>query len=215
MLDLLIFLSNIAIGVATLVAILFIIAFKKLSKSLKLLAIYFIVSAIVDLLSILPAFSNNNLFISHIFSIFEFVILTILFRYLYKKLGAKIELLYVLIPGIILFILNSIYIQSLTSYASITSAISSGIIVIYCIYYFYLTMDLKTYVHTKWIIAILFIYHTTLIIVNLFSNKLIEMNFEASQLVWIVRISIILILKILLLYQVILIYKEKKLIPFK
>ncbi len=152
----------------------------------------------------------------HYFSLVEFIFLSLFFFELFEKLGREKNVLWILIPGIILINCNAIYFQDLNTFNSNAATFVSIVVILYCLYYFYITIDpiIKSVPFNviKWIVIALFIYHSISIIVLLFSNALLNIDVEKQYLVWAIRALVILGTKILVLSQFVRLffYKERR-----
>lgn len=191
--------------ISILLSLIIVLIFNKLSKPLKLIGVYILVGTIIEILSIyIEQKFGSNLFLIHIFCLFEFIILTITFNLIYKSYGEQLNLNYFLVIGASLVILNTLIFQKITQFNSYSSTFTSIAIIIYCIYFFKLILDDNTKTLQKdilkWSIISIFIYHTTSMFVLLFSNILIESKNDAQFYIWSIRMFIMLLCKLILLF---------------
>jgi len=203
MVDLFNVISNITILVSTLLAILLIIKYNHLSSFLKIVAVYLIAGASIDLVS--SAYYNvkaNNLRFLHLFTLFEFVILSYLFHLLFIFLKSKSYVLHIAIPVTLFTIFNSIFLQSINSINSYSSVLSSFMILAFCIYFFRLILDYPKknahFVTLKMFIICLFFHHCTSIIVMFFGGLILDISTEMVTYIWSFRSVVILATKLVI-----------------
>lgn len=183
------------------IAVVFVQKFKQLDSSLRKIAIYFIVSALTELLSLSVAYflHQSNLIFFHSFAIFEILILGHFFFDYYKKMGVILPQNLILYSLVGLLVLNSAWIQPLNTYNSYGLTLVSVSIILFSLYAFYLMLE---YDHlevfsgsVKWLIATIFLMHCSSLMVVLFSNKILEMGKQTQLLIWLARALLILGIK--------------------
>ena len=192
-----------SITISAILALLIILKFHKLLPVLKVVGIYIIVSAAIDLLSFsLYLQHENNLRFLHLFTLFEFVIISHLFRLLFKSLSSKLNIYYLAVPGTLFILFNTLFIQSINSYNSYSSILVSTIILGYCIHFFILILDVEIqnlqFRALKWFIICLFVFHSISLIVMLFGNVFHDISTEAQSYIWGFRSFVIFATKIIL-----------------
>lgn len=180
--------------------------YPRLIYNLQLVCIYVVIASCSEMLAL--AFANvakSNIFIYHFYVLLEFFFLSIFFYQEFRRFKKRIPLRIILISGISLIVSNSIFIQSLDTFNSYSATLVSLVILGYCIYYFVLSLEgsnknqlVKT---LKWIVISIFLYHCVSIVVLLFSNVVMQMDVELQANIWGLRIIILLIIKLILLFQ--------------
>ena len=197
--------ANITIILSSLLAIVLIVKYSKLNSSLKLVAIYIIGSASIDIVS--TAFyeiQESNLLFLHLFTLFEIIVVSKLFQLLYRRLNSTLKIEFIAILVVIFVIFNSIFLQSLTEFNTYSSAVVSFVILGFCIYYFSLILENKIenyqFLVLKWFIYTLFFYHSISLIVMLLGNLINTMDKEFQVYIWTFRIIIILATKVVLIF---------------
>ena len=203
-------LVSLMVGISTVVtilslviAVIFIRKFRQLDNSLQKIAIYFIVSALTELLSLSVAYflHLSNLVFFHFFAIFEILILGHFFFDYYKKVGITLPQNLILYTLAGLLLLNSVWIQPLNTYNSYGLTLVSISIILFSLYAFYLMLEhdhLEVFSGSvKWLIATIFLMHCSSLMVVLFSNKILEMGKQTQLLIWLARALLILGIKVM------------------
>lgn len=195
--------ANFTVLLSTLLAIAILLKFKSLSHPLKIVGIYVIASASIDLVSTaLYEIRESNLKFLHLFTLIEIILIGKLFQVLYISLKRRINMYYLLLPIILFIILNSAFIQPLHIYNSYSAALASISIIAMSIYFFYLILDFKApnydFIVVKWFIYTIFIYHSVSLIIMFLSNVINTLSKESQSFVWTFRILVILATKVIL-----------------
>jgi hypothetical protein len=208
-----IYIANFTVGISIFLAFICIYVYKKLDKLFTPFLIYLIAAGSFELVtSAYATVQANNLMYIHLFTLLEFVLLSIFFDNIFKYLQAKFNNRKITYIISIFVVLNSLFIQGLDSYNSISSTICSIVILSYCIYTFLLLIDylaIRIYALVKWIVIGLFIYHTISLTILAFGNVIVSISSDYKQIIWIFRVLIILFTKALFCYVLL-----KKIIEF-
>jgi len=196
--------SNATVVLSILLALAIILKFNTLSKPLQFVGIYLIVSSSLDLVSTaLYSVAKSNLVFFHLFTFFEIVILSILFKLLFKALNSKINIYYIAIPTIFFVILNTLFIQNIREINTYSSILVSTIILGYCIYFFFLILDVKAsnyqFTTLKWFVICIFIFHSISLVFMVFENLTTELSKGAQSYIWSFRSVVLLMTKIILI----------------
>lgn len=190
-----------------LLSVCIIVTLFKSSAELKLISVYLLIAIFVDVLSSKLAYAGyNNLFILHIYSLVEFILFSTIIFKLLKNRRQKQGILIAGVIGIILIILNTIFIQSLDQFNSYSAAFVSFSIILYCILYFSQLINLSdtTTVEMtviKWIIIMLFIYHNINLIALFFSNSLLNLTEKSFMIIFFIRLIVTIITRSIILVQ--------------
>ncbi len=195
--------ANTSIIISVLLAILLIFKFNHFSAVLKVVGIYIIVSASLDIVSTSLYYQKgNNLMFLHLFTLFEIVILSYLFKKLFTLFKSDVNVLYFAIPATIFIIINAFVIQGVYAFNSYSSVLSSILIIGYCIHFFLLILEIDIhnirFTTLKWFVICLFFYHSTSLIVMLFGSIIQGISREAQSYIWLFRSVVILTTKIIL-----------------
>lgn len=200
--------SNITIGLTITTGVISFFLYPFVDKRLKLLCLYFMMAGIIEIYIFSLPKGKNNLYLYHIYTFFEFLLLVKTFHFVFYKKKVQFNMNIILYPVLIMFMLNSLFVQKIDSYNSYSNILASLIILAFCVFYFYLILDgtkgnIKTESAIKWIITAVFLYHITMIIFNLFSNFLIEYSESNSYIeIWFFRVLILLGLRLIFLFQI-------------
>lgn len=196
--------GKITVALSTILALILIVNYRKLPYILKVVGIYIIVGAAIDIVATsLYYIQESNLVFLHLFTLFEIVILSHLFHVIFKRLKSKTNVYYIAIPATLLIILNTIFIQNIDMFNSYSSMLTSVIIIGFSIHFYLLSLEFHTpnfqFITLKWFVNCLFIYHSISLIVMLFGSVFHNISQESQSYIWIFRSTIILITKIILI----------------
>ena len=135
---------------------------------------------------------ENNLFIVHLYTLGAFTFCSLFFQRLFRRLKADFLKNEYLLIGILLIVLNSIFIQDLTTYNSYSKTISQLIIISLCILAYSL-MTLKEYdfddkESVKIFIAAILLSCSMSTILYLFSNQILHMSQATQEGIWMINV---------------------------
>ncbi|MBC7865708.1 MAG: hypothetical protein IAF38_22225 [Bacteroidia bacterium] len=126
------------ITVALLLVCIGMLRFKTLTRELRVLFLFSILAFASDLCSlILGKYGINNLFVFHVFTPAEFILLSAVYYFKSEKKGVKIALIIVSILFLILAFVDSFFFELLSSVDSISSATESLVLMLYSLFFFY------------------------------------------------------------------------------
>lgn len=181
--------------------------YPKMNVANKYFVVYILTSTIIEFFA--KSFANmgiNNLVFFHISVILDFIILTYFFSHVLGMAGEKITR-WVLVLGILLFLFNSLWVQTIYTYNSINLTISGIYLISCCLWYFYHTIDHQEenmqHTFTQYAVYSIFILQFISIMVLFFGNTLLSMEKDKQSIIWNVRASIILLVKLIILFQLI------------
>jgi hypothetical protein len=182
----------------------FIYNIRKFNGPFFVFVLWILASASIDAVSIFMAkYSIHNIYLIHVHSLIEYGLLIVFFDKLFTKAGKKSPII-MLYPGLALILFNSVFIQKIDTFNSYSLTAISFVVVLLCIYYFYVLSDLNYTLDKKLFLSItvgsVFILHTSSLIPLLFSNFLLNAKSENEIVIWLLRALIILIIKILTFY---------------
>ena len=177
----------------------------KFDKVIKYFAVYLIVGGCIEYLAF--DFSERfgtNLFLLHIYTILEFILLSAFFKVVFDQLGSKFSTLKITIVIVLLCILNSIFIQPIEGFNSYASTLVGLIIIAYSIYTFYLLLEKNeiNFRNIKWLVGGILIYQMTSFIVLASANFLQETTEGSDAILWLIRAIVIFITKIVFGYVI-------------
>lgn len=204
---------NIVLILSGIICLFIIFSFLKANIIFKMLGFYFITSTIIDsIASGMAYYGENNLFILHFHTLFEFLILSIIYYKIIESISLKRFISVFSIIGIILIIINSSFIQSIEEFNSYASGFVSISILGYSMIYFFQLLNnpstSREEITLKWIIISIFIFHNVNFIALLFSNNLLSISSQYFSIVFLIRLIIIIISKLIILTQYILLSKH-------
>jgi len=193
-------------GLSLLIAVVVLVIYPRLNYALKVIGIYAVIGACSDLLMLSFNYvSKNNIFLFHAYSVLEFFFLTIFFFQIFRDLGKNQNEKYFLAVGLVLMILNSLFLQPLDVFNSYSLTFVSLVAIAYCITFFLLSLDKANasieFKTIKWLIITIFLYHCVSIIVLLFGNKIQTLPIELNRIIWTSRAIILLVIKLMVCFQ--------------
>ncbi|MFT6335429.1 MAG: hypothetical protein ACI86M_000901 [Saprospiraceae bacterium] len=172
----------------------------KFDKAMKCFAVYLIMGGCVEYLALeMSERVGNNLFLLHIYTILEFIVLSAFFKVVFDQLGSKFSMLKITIVVVLLCILNSIFIQPLEGFNSYASTLVGLVLIVYSAYTFYLLLDKDgvKFRNIKWLVAGILIYQMTSFIILASANLLSDITPGSDVILWMVRAIVILFTKII------------------
>lgn len=201
------YLAWIIIVISLLVSFLFI--FVKLSRQnfLSYYGIWIIQGTIFECLSTsIAAFGRHNLWVFHLNVLVEFTVLIFYFHILLQELKRPGIKLFIF-PGLLFILANSFFLQGLDQFNSNSLTVVSLITVFLSIYYFIRLFDSDMELEDKFLRVILtgsiLVMHSVHLFPLLFGNALLELDPMAQDIIWVIRASVILVVKIIIFYTLI------------
>lgn len=198
--------SNIIIFITAIASILLILNHSKFDSLMRKIMFYVAIGCLFEIASsaYIKVFHANNLFFFHGFAIFEAWILTTFFLEFYKKNSVSIQQKYVLFPLIGFLLLNSIFIQPITTINSNGLTLVGVAAIAFCVYAFYLMLEKEIefpfYLEVKWFIIAVFLTHSGTLIFELFSNQLLRLDQNQQELLWSIRSILLIITRLIFFY---------------
>jgi len=208
LLDLTKLIGTASMVVSSITAIVGLLGYRYFNKSIKNFVIYFVFSASIEVVSMAFSFKKiPSLHLLHLFTFAEFFLLTLAFEQVYKHIKSPLNLKPFLLIGALLIISNSIFLQSFEVYNSNASSFTGFVILAYCVYYFFNTLDQSSITIVdnaiKWIVIGLFLYQSVSLVVLFFSNAMSGViPKDLFHLPWLIRAVLILLSKIFFAYQI-------------
>ncbi len=211
------YIPHLVIVVTAIASILLGFNYLALNTLMQKVVIYIFVGCLFEIASFsyIKIFHANNLFFFHGFAMFEVWILSVFFFEFYKKHGIFIQKNYVLLPALGFLIINSLFIQPITTFNSNGLIVVGVVTIAYCIYAFYLMLEKEIsflfYQEVKWFIIAIFLAHSSIFIFELFSNQIILLlEKNQQQFVWRMRSALLLFTRLIFLYIAIKSFRLKK-----
>jgi len=160
---------------------------------------------------------TNNLPILHAYTLVQFVFLTPFFAMCFRKLGINVKYMWFLFLGSAGIIVNSIFIQSIYIFNSITKTAVDFYIVITCMILFYLLI--KDAVHDRQamkpsasFISAAFMAASVSFIFFMFSNTMLEMENSDIVVIYDIRAAVYLVVIFISLIGLWQLYSREKII---
>ncbi|MEY4903950.1 MAG: hypothetical protein RLZZ292_1765 [Bacteroidota bacterium] len=188
----------------------------QLSTLMRKITIYIFIGCLFEVASTgyIKIFHSNNLFFFHGFAIFEVWILSIFFFEFYEKHTVFLNKNTVLIPAVVFLIINSLFIQPITTFNSHGLTLVGIVAIACCVYAFYLMLEKESrfpfYQEVKWFIIAIFLAHSGMLIVELFSNQILRLEKNQQSIIWAMRTTLILITRLIFLYIAIQTFRVEK-----
>jgi len=115
--------------------------FRSFDQAAKTLVWYLIISAFTTIIAVYLAYNHiNNMPVFHIFTILEFMILTLFYRHLAANRLAKQVLTFFICAFLVFGIINAIYIQPINTYNSLPRSIESLLLITFSLTSFYTSL---------------------------------------------------------------------------
>lgn len=178
--------------------------YRYLNRDLKIVLFYLFISGGINLWGILKS-SNNNLYILHIYTIVEFLILMAYFISITKVKAKKLllvsKIIWVVFP--IFSIVNRLFFQNEFEFNSNVRSIEALIFILYSIIYFYHSSEDDVNqswgnVSLNWINSGFLIYFSSSIFMFSFANFITSTNLESQLLIVLLHNTFIALLYILM-----------------
>lgn len=194
------------LGIANLILLgtlgsIMIFLFKRIKLPLKIITIFVIGSFLIQLVSFISwELKANNLVWLHIYSVMQFVLLSLFFRAVLTKSWWRtvINVLTVLVS--VTLILNSIYFEPLVSFNSRGVFISNSVLIVYSIAYFFQLLDSEAKTKNYQVLnsgVVLFTAES--LVIFLFGNYLSEIQLVGQIGLWLTH-SLVYMLLVLFIY---------------
>lgn len=193
--------------VAVVTSILGCIVYPKTNSANKYFIIFLVLSTVIELLSSSWAKEGrNNLIFFHINTFVEFTLLTIFFMSIYEE-NKRYLFKWILCIGLLFILFNSLFIQKIDTYNSISLTTVSLFLIGCCLYYFYLVIGHRVgifqHTFTKYAVFSIFSLHIVSLMVLFFGNLLLNVKGTFVDMIWTIRALIIFFVKLLILIQLI------------
>jgi len=196
------FVGKISIFIGLLVSLLILIDFKKLPVFFRLLALFYIGSASIDLINHSFAVSGlNNLLFVHLFTFIEFCTMTLFFREVSKMHNSRLNFELLIWPGLIFIILNTLFIQGLDMFSSYSASMVAAMVIVLSVRFLYHTMDSEPshqLTLSKKVIGLLLVYYSISLVVITFSNEMLSIPREWQNGVWFIRSIVLLVFRVMI-----------------
>lgn len=157
---------------------------------------------------------GNNLFVLHAFTLLEFTTVGFAFQSIYKQYKKNIPLTAFIIIGAILIVLNSIFLQDISTFNSYSYTFDSLFILAASLYYFTLTLEQPCkLIHERVTLAIivyLFVFHSVDLIFFSFINEMWEVSKASYGQLQRFRSYVLLCMRIYLLYYLVIYTRSNK-----
>ena len=156
--------------------------YRQLSQVLKIMALFCILSVIPDVISLVTAYilkltSFNNLFLMHLYDLMAVVFFTaIYFKAFYAPVLKKITLILGLV-ALLVILFNSIFIEGISVYPSISNTVLSILLIVLSLIYFYQLLSRQEFVYIEkqglfWVNSGVLFYHSITIFLFMLYNDI-------------------------------------------
>ena len=174
-------LNNFSVFSTLLPVIAAIFYYRRFNKTFKILAVFFILSALFDLalIVVLKLGLQNNAPLLHLFVVISILFLSIVY---YRTLGNGLlkKLIVVLVVLALLFVIfNSLFIEGIWAFPSISNTVQSVLFITFSLFYFYQLLSNQEVIHIEkqglfWINAGVLVYFSSNIFLFMLFNRIIE-----------------------------------------
>lgn len=192
--------------------------YKYANKKEKVFIYYIIAIGFFELFAIvlLKIMSDgNNLPGLHLYTLFQFVLLTLFFNACLKELSSRFKYKWVLAIGVIGIIANSLFVQSIFTYNSYSKSAVELYVIIMSLVLFTLFLKDKTNEQVNMkasvsFVSAVFLQSAVSIILYIYSNDIMEMKASLRDLLFYLRIVINYISLFMILFGMWQIFTRKK-----
>lgn len=212
--------SEVILWVSIITSLLIVVIYTKLNIPNQLFCISLILSTVVELFAMSWAnLGKNNLIFFHINTLLEFTLLTLFFSSLFSFKSRGI-LWWILGLGMTFIVSNTLIVQPIYIMNTISLTALSIYFIGCTLYYFYKNIDQEDFQEqkkfTNYAVTSIFVVHSLSMMVMLFGNYLMTSTSIIQDAIWILRASVTLIVKLLILIQLLRIsfnyYLKKRLV---
>jgi hypothetical protein len=188
-------LLNSTVVISVLTAIIFIVKYKFFTSLIKHFGLFVILGAATEFVTlILARLGIPNLFLLHIFSPFEFLIIGFFFIKLFRLFNKNLLNEVLIYIGTILIIFNSVFIQPLSEYNSFARTSLHLFFMGCCFIGFYLftiqSYNFKDRGGVKIILMALLLKYSGSMFLYLFSKQIGTLDVVTQRVIWIVNPSL-------------------------
>lgn len=204
------FLSNLSQILLLINIVLFLRGFSKFEKPLKFFTVYLIVMFIIEMIvSYFNYLGLNNLFLSHFYFVFQFIILSFFYNSLYKNKWQKKILRVCFIGSMLILCIQYFYDPSLFyKFNLLEIFITSFLIIIYASFHFYNLLSEEKHLYFINTGILIYIFSST--IVFFMGNLLAFFKIKGSENIYMLNSLMYVVFQLLILYEwKISIYKSK------
>lgn len=126
----------------------------------------------------------NNLFMTHVWPLIELPLWSFFFSLLFKKdRKMKKMVLIITCAGTLFSLLNTLFVQPLDTFNTYGRAVTSLIIICFCLFYFFLFPESDSNLGF-WVCAMLLIYNGSNVLLFVFSNYLLQQPPLVNHIIW-------------------------------
>ena len=165
--------------------------YKYLALKFKLLAALMCIALITEIVANhLSGQRINNLYLIHIYTVIEFVLLGIFYLYSLSDIIKKQYMILIILMYIIFFIISTLFIQKLNEYNDLTRAVKAFILIIFSALYFYKKIRFEENLNRDpvfWVnIGVLF-YFTSNFLLFASSNIVLTLPRKSINVLWLIH----------------------------
>jgi hypothetical protein len=140
----------------------------------------------------LHAHKVNNLFLMHLFTVIEFVLLAWAYSFHLSQVISRKAMLAIAIAFVVFALLNSLFLQPLHTFNSYAKCLECILILSFALVYVYLLLvsDEQRLLKTLpmfWINTAVLIYFTTIFFLFLLSNNMMVLPSVVRKSIWVIR----------------------------
>ncbi len=191
-------LLSITVGVSMLTALVFIARSSRFTELVRRFGFYIVIGALFELYSYWLVFvrghKDNNLYLLHIFTLIEFVLIAWFFGKLFELFQLKLNSRLIISIGVVLIVLNSVFLQPLEVYNSFSRTAVQLCFLACCFVGFYLFTQ-RNYTFedrgvVKSILIALLIKYSGSLFLYLFSNQIVDLPAQTQVKIWLINPSL-------------------------
>lgn len=164
--------------------------FKYLNYALKIIILHLFLGSLVEVASrIMMELEGNNLPLMHLYTVEEFLLIGLFYRYNLKGFVPTKWMNWIIIIFISYSVVNSLFIRSIYEYNNLARGVESLVIIIFSVLYFmkvFNNLDISNLRREPmiWLNTALLFYFSSSLFLFIFSNITLKVSNELSMSVW-------------------------------
>ena len=169
----------------------------------KIILLYLLLEGVTNIIGrYLAVRKMSNLYVLHVNTCIEFLLICLFFREVFNTARAKKWLLILALVYIVAAVVNSIFLQHISRYNSYALSVSALVVISLCLYYFKVTLFGDTIVNWRtepvfWFTAGFMIYFSSSLFLFILSNFTFHMSQPLTWILWNIHATMVLIMYLL------------------
>ena len=204
-------LLSLTVSISILTALVFIARRRRFTELVRRFGFYIVIVALFELYSYWLVFvrghEENNLYLLHIFTLIEFVLIAWFFGKLFELFKLKLNTRLIISIGAVLIVLNSVLLQPLEVYNSFSRTAVQLCFLACCFVGFYLftqrNYTFKDRGVIKLVLIALLIKYSGSLFLYLFSNRIVDLPAQTQVNIWLINPSLNFLAQMIILFALV------------